>query len=825
MNSLWMDLRYALRTLAKNPGFAAVAVLTVALGIGANTAIFSVINSVLLRPLPFRDPERLVRVFTTRGAEDRYSVNGEDYFDWEVDSRAFEAMTLFTGPQNFNASGAGEPETVSASRTQANFFSVLGVAPERGRGFVPGEDGRGAEHVAVLSYGFWQRHFGGSADAIGKTIDLNFQKYTVVGVMPRTFNYPEAIDVWIPLEMTVANLGHRGSYSYRMLGRTKAGITIAQAQADMSAVAKRLEKEYPVTNSNLGIAVVPFKELLTSDSRPQLLVLLGAVALVLLVACANVANLLLARATGRQREIALRSALGASRGRLIRQLLTESVMLSVTGAALGLVGAWWLVEFVESAKSLPLPRQNPIQLDGTVLLFTIGVSLMVGVLFGLAPALAASRVNLNEELKSSVESVLGATGWHGSVRNALVVGEIALSLALLAGAGLLLRSFAEMRNAEIGVKSQNVVTMAVVLPNTKYATLPERRAFYERLFEQVRHAPGVAAASISQQIPLEGSHTYGAKLESDLDPRRAWLQVAVNFVTPGYFSVFGIPFFSGRDFTPEEVDRAAESGAKNTAYWKSGQVSTAPQPQFATFAVINRTMAQTLWPNQDALGKVFISGNEPVSVVGVVGDVKYGAIREPAQAQAYFPITQELDNFWYPPEIAVRTSGSPESVIGSIRVALGGVDSELSLFRVRTMPQVIRENMQDTSLETGLLGSFAALGVILAAVGIYGVMAYLVIERRREIGIRMALGARRVDVVHMVIGRGAKLVAAGVAIGVVAALALTRLLAGELFGVSANDPTTFAGVAILLAVVALLACYVPARRAAKVDPMVALRYE
>jgi putative ABC transport system permease protein len=570
---------------------------------------------------------------------------------------------------------------------------------------------------------------------------------------------------------------------------------------------------------------VPFKELLTSDSRPQLLVLLGAVALVLLVACANVANLLLARATGRRREIALRSALGASRRRLMRQLLTESVMLSVTGAALGLVGAWWLVEFVESAKSLPLPRQNPIQLDGTVLLFTVGVSLMVGVLFGLAPALAASHVNLNEELKSSVGSVLGATGWHASLQSALVVGEIALSLALLAGAGLLLRSFAEMRNAKIGVKSQNVVTMAVVLPNTKYATLPERRAFYDGLFERVRHAPGVAAASISQQIPLEGSHTWGAKLESDLDPRRAWLQVEVNFVTPSYFGVFGIPFFSGRDFTPEEVDRAAESGAKNTEYWKSGQVSTAPQPQFATFAVINRTMAQTLWPNQDAVGKVFISGNEPVSVVGVVGDVKYGAIREPAQAQAYLPITQELDNFWYPPEIAVRTSGPPEGVIGSIRVALRSVDSELSLFHVRTMPQVIAENMQDTSLETGLLGSFAALGVILAAVGIYGVMAYLVIERRREIGIRMALGAQRIDVLEMVIGRGAKLAAAGVAIGVAAALALTRLLAGELFGVSANDPATFAGVAILLTVVALVACYVPARRAAKVDPMVALRYE
>jgi putative ABC transport system permease protein len=822
---LWQDLRYAVRMMLKNPGFAGVGVLTLALGIGANTAIFSVINSVLLRPLPFRDPERLVRVFTTRGAADRYSVNGEDYFDWQVQSHAFEAMTLFTGPQNLNASGVGEPETVSVSRTQANFFSVLGVAPERGRGFAQGEDASGANYVAVLSYGFCQRQFGATANAIGKAIELDFRKYTVVGVMPRTFNYPESIDVWVPLEMTVDNLGHRGSYSYRMIGRTRTGITIAQAQADLSAVAKRLEKLYPVTNSDLGIKVVPLKELLTSDSRSQLLVLLGAVALVLLVACANVANLLLARATGRQREIALRSVLGASRGRLVRQLLTESILLSVAGAALGLAGASWLVQIAQSAESLPLPRQNPIQLDVTVLVFTIGVSVAVGLLFGLAPALIASRVNLNDDLKSSAGSVLGASGWRGSLRNALVVAEIALSLALLAGAGLLLRSFAQMRNAKIGVESQNIVTMAVVLPNTRYSTLADRRAFYERLFEQVRRTPGVAAAAISQQIPLEGSHTYGAKLESDLDPQRAWLQVEVNFVTPGYFRVFGIPFFSGRDFTPEELDRAAESGAKSTEYWKSGHVSTAPQPQFATFAVINRTMAQTMWPNQDAVGKVFISGNEPVTVVGVVGDVKYGAIREQAQAQAYFPITQELDNAWYPPGIVVRTSGSPESVIGGIRAALHDVDRGLSLFHIRTMPQVIAENMEDTSLQTELLGSFAALGVILAAVGIYGVMDYLVMQRRREIGIRMALGAQRADVLQIVIGRGAKLAAVGVVVGIIAALAFTRLLSSELFGVSATDPITFICVAALLTIVALAACYIPARRAMRVDPMDALRYE
>src|SRR5215470_5689342 len=764
-------------------------------------------------------------MFGTRGAEERYSVNGEDYFDWEAQNRAFESMTFYTGPQSFNASGAGEPETVFACKTQANFFSVIGVAPEMGRGFAEGEDRPGTNPVTVLSYGFWQRHFGGSADAIGRPIELNFRKYTVVGVMPRTFNYPETIDVWIPLEMTVANLGHRGDYSYRVLGRVKPGITIAQAQADMSAIARRLEKAYPITNSNLGVKVVPFKELLTSDSRSQLLILFGAVALVLLVACANVANLLLARATGRQREIALRSALGASRGRLTRQLLTESVMLSAAGAILGLAGAWFLVQFAQSEKSLPLPRQNPIQLDGTVLLFTMGVSLVVGILFGLAPAIMASRIDLIEELKSSAGSLAGPSGWRGSLRSTLVAGEIALSLALLAGAGLLLRSFAQMRNAKVGVETENIVTMAVVLPNTKYATQTERRAFYDRMLERVEHFPGVRAAAISQVIPLEGSHTWGAKLESDLDPRRQWLQVRVNFVTPNYFGVFDIPFYSGRNFTREEIDRAAVSDARNMAYLKSGQFSTTPHAEFATTGVINRTMARTLWPNQDAVGKVFISGNEPVTVVGVVGDVKYENIRESAKAEAYFPVTQDLNNPFYPPEVSVRTSGPAEAAIGGVRAALHDVDGELSLFRVRTMRQVIGDNMQDTTLQTGLLGCFAALGVILAAVGIYSVMAYLVKQRRREIGIRMALGAQQVDVVRMVIGRGAKLAATGVGIGIAGALGLTRLLRNELFDVGANDPATFAVVAISLTLVALAACYAPARRASNVDPMEALRYE
>ena len=825
LGELGQDLRFGLRSFRRNPGFTAVAILTLALGIGANTAIFSAVNSVLLQPLPFRAPDRLVRIFSTRETEERYPVSGEDYFDWQSQNRAFEATSLFAGRQNLDASGAGEPETVSVSSTEANFFSLLGVQPMRGRTFLKGEDRPGNDHVAILSHAFWERHFGGLNEALGKTIDLNFQPYTIVGIMPQTFNYPEATDMWIPLEMTVERLGHRGDYSYRVLARLRPGVTLAQAQGDMSAVTKHLEKEYPITNSNLGARVVPMKELLTGETRPQLLVLLGAVSLVLLVACANVANLLLARATVRQREVALRATLGASRWRLMRQFATESVLLSLAGAALGLAGAFWLVRVAQSAQTLPIPRENPIRLDLTVLLFTITLSLVVGILFGLAPALQISGINLNDELKSSGAGVVGAAGWPLALRNGLVVAEIAASLGLLTGAGLLLRSFAQMRNADIGAQSQSVLTAAVVLPNTKYKTVPARREFNDRLLEEIKRVPGVLAASISQQIPLEGSHTVGAKLEGDLDPQKAWLQVEVNYVSPGYFHVFAIPFLSGRDFAAAEIDQAAEAGLRNMKYSMSAQTSLTPQPQLATFAVINRTMSQKLWPNQDAVGRVFISGVQPVTVVGVVGDVRYDGIREPLQAQAYFPLTQQLDNIWYPDEIAVRASNSPDSVLGEVRAALSHIDSGLSLFRVRTMQQVISDNMQDTTLQTILLGSFAALGLVLSAVGIYGVMAYLVTQRTHEIGLRVALGAQQRDILQLVVGRGSRLTFAGVAIGVVLAFALTRLLSKELFGVTATDPLTFVAVSSLLTLVALAACYIPARRAMRLDPLTALRYE
>jgi putative ABC transport system permease protein len=451
------------------------------------------------------------------------------------------------------------------------------------------------------------------------------------------------------------------------------------------------------------------------------------------------------------------------------------------------------------------------------------VSIVVGIMFGLAPALEASRLNLNEELKSASGALAGPSGWRSTLRNSLVVAEISISLALLIGAGLLLRSFAEMRRADIGIQSQKILTMAVVVPETKYAKLTDRRAFYEGLLDRVAHAPGVAAAAVSQQIPLEGSHSGYAVLEGETDPAKAKLLVEWNFVTSGYFDTFRIPFLAGRSFTPQEMEKSAEVDAKRMA--DTSSFTSTPRPEYADVAVINATMARSLWPNQDAVGKVFVSGNQPITVVGVVGDVKYGSFREPPPAEAYFPLTAELDNKWYPAEIVVRSSGAPQSVLSGVRAAVQGLDSELSLFRVRTIEQVVTDNMQDTSLQTSLLGTFAVLGLVLAAVGIYGVMAYLVTQRAHEIGIRVALGALPRDILGLVVGRELTLTLAGVAIGLAGALSLTRVLAGLLYGVKPTDAATYAGVILLLTVVALGACYIPARRAMRVDPMVTLRHE
>jgi putative ABC transport system permease protein len=825
MGTLLQDLRYGIRMLAKSPGFTALAVITLALGIGANTAIFSVINSVVLRPLPFHEPGRLVALWQTESAPGNFPLTGPDYLDWEAQNRTLEASSLYTWDRTANASGSGEPQAASVISTQANFFAVLGVQPQIGRAFDPGEDQNGKNHVAILSNAFWQRQFGGRSDVLGKTIELNDEPYSVIGILPAWFNFQHATEIWTPMDMTPKALGPRGSHSYRAIARLQPNVTAGQAQAELAGITKRLAKENSKSDDISGAVVVSLTEQLTGASRQGLFILLGSVALVLLVACANVANLMLARATNRQREIAVRAAMGAGRWRLARQLLTESILLSLLGAALGLLGAFWAVSLLQSAETLPIPRANPIQIDVTVLLFTIGVSVLVGALFGLAPAMQSFHLNLSDELKSSAQAVVSPSGTRRLLRDALVVGEIAASLALLIGAGLLLRSFSRLRDSGIGVQTENVITMGVNLPKAKYTTLPARRQFFDQLIDRIEREPGVQAAAVSTEIPLEGGNNGYVTVAGQENPALATQLVEWNNVTPGYFRAYGVPVLQGRVFTPEEVERTAVVNLKVDDLYKNDPNLKSLPPDLGFVAVISRKMAQLYWPKQDALGKVFQAGGVPVTVVGVVGDVKEWDIRESVVPQAYFPLTAALDNEGIGARLTVRTSVAPRGVLTAIRHDLRALDGGLAVVRPRTMDEVVADAMQDTREETMLLGIFAALALLLAAVGIYGVMAYVVTQRTHEIGVRMALGGQQQDVLRLVLAEGSRLTAIGVALGLGAAFALTRLLRSLLFGVSASDPFTFAGVAMLLALVAMAACYIPERRASRVDPMVALRYE
>jgi putative ABC transport system permease protein len=801
------DIRYGLRTMMKNPGFTVVAVIALALGIGANTAIFSVVNTVLLRPLPYKDPDRLVMVWedASQLGFPHNTPAPANYIDWRDQNQAFEGMSALHR-MSFNLTGVGEPERLDGRRVSANLFSLLGVEPQLGRKFLLEDDTPGKNHVVMLSHTLWQRRFGSDASIIGKSIDLNGESFTVVGVMPSEFQFPSREDeLWVPIAFDSAEASRRGSHYLEVLARTRPGVTLEQAQAEMNTIAARLEQQNPQTNAKIGAKVIPLHEDVVGDIKPALLLLLGAVGFVLLVACANVANLLLVRAAVRQKEIALRVALGASRSRLIRQFLTESVLLAVLGGIVGLslsfIGLLVLKTFIPENIS----QAKFIAMDARVLLFTAGVSLITGLIFGLAPATQAANFNLNETLKEGGRD--SASGNRGNrIRSLLVIAEVAVSLVLLIGAALLINSFLRLRNVDPGFRSDNLLTMRIVLPELKYSDQTRRSAFYSELVNRVEALPGVRAAAVTNWIPLvfQGD-SVGISIEGRTDPTMSQRPNAVTrVISPHYFRAMSIQLLQGREL--DERDKADSPGV----------------------VVISETMARRFWPGENPIGKRLTPGSPQSSdgwleVIGVVRDVRQFQLSAEPKPQMYLSYRQA--EFFAPRHLVVSTNVAPLSLAETVRRTVWEIDKDQPVSHILSMDEVVAESISRQRFSMLLLGIFAAVALVLAAVGIYGVMSYSVEQRTHEIGIRMALGAQTRAVIKLAVGRELRLVSIGLAIGLVAALMLTRVMSTLLFGISATDPTTFVVIALVLISVALLASYIPARRATKVDPMIALRYE
>jgi putative ABC transport system permease protein len=822
MATLIQDLKFALRMLAKNPGFTAVAVVTLALGIGANTAMFSVVNGVLLQPLPFKDPGRLVALGEKTRQFDMSSFSYPNLHDWQDQNRSLDGLAGFNW-QDCNLTGGGEPEHVSGKRVTANFFLVFGVPPVLGRNFDPKEDHIGAGAAVMISAGLWKRRFGASPDVIGKSLTLNGQDYTIVGIVSAWFEYRGPADVYTLLgqwDNPTARLReiHPGIHA---VGRLKPGVTVEQAQSEMSGIAARLAQIYPKTNADNGATVRPLAQELVGDVRPVLLILLGAVGFVLLIACANVANLLLARATGRQREMAIRAAIGASRGRVIRQLLTESALLAVAGGSLGLLVAVWGTRAVLALVPGGLPRTENIHMDGWVLAFTLVVSLVTGVIFGLAPAVQVSRINLHLTLK---EGGRGSTAGHHRLRALLVISEIAASLVLLVGAGLMLKTIYQLRRVDPGFDPRNVLTFHVGLSPENISTAESIRVAYKRMIDGIERVPGVEAAAIATDVPLTGDDSelplwVSGRPRPTSQSDMLW---ALWYPTsPGYLRAMSIPLLRGRYFTDQDTKDSA------------GVV------------VIDDVMAKGLFPGEDAIGKSIAIAdttgdvghglNKPLEIVGVVGHVKHWGLDSDATAkiryELYMPYVQIPDQITKAflgtgMALLVRTSVDPLSTVATVRrrIAEQGGGNQ-PVYGILTMQQVVSDSVADRRFSMLLLGIFAALALALAAVGIYGVISYTASQRTHEVGIRMALGAKRRDVLKLVVGQGLGLVLLGLGAGLTAAFGLTRLMSTMLYGVRPTDLPTFAGCSVLLVGVAVLASYIPARRAAKVDPMTALRYE
>ncbi len=807
LTDLIQDLRYAARMQFKNPAFTIVAVIALALGIGANTAIFSVVNSVLLRPLPYKDPERLVMVWedATKFGYPRDTPAAANYIDWRDQNTVFEGMAAIAD-ESFNLTGVGDPERLEGRTVTANFFPLLGVDPHIGRTFTNDEDKRGSDQVVVLSYALWQRRFGGDNSIIGKTINLNGLTHTVVGVMPARFQFPTSDDAfWVPIAFTSEQMVNRGRHYLQVVARLKPGTSLEQAQSEMHTIASRLAQQYPDSNTDLGAAVVSLHEHLVGDIRPALLILLGAVGLVLLIACANVANLLLARAAVRQKEIAVRVALGARRWRLIRQFLTESVLLATIGGVIGLAIAFGGLLLLRSFIPENIAQAREISIDLKVLGFTFLVALITGVIFGLAPAIQAARFNQTETLKEGGRD--SATGSGGKrIRGLLVMAEVAVSLVLLIGAGLLINSFLRLRNVDPGFRADNLLTMKFDLPQPKYMEYERRAAFYSDLVQRVGAVAGVKSAAITTNLPLyRQGNSIGVTIEGQppLPPGQENV-VVTRTISPGYFDTMGIPLLKGRQFTDQDTD-------------------TTPN-----VVVINETMARTYWPGEDPIGKRIGAGtvedpDDWIQVIGVVKDVRQFELTVAPRPQMY--VTFRQIDFFPPRDLVVKTEVDPASLAATVRKAVWEIDKDQPVSNIRTMEEILLDSIARQRFSMLLLAIFAGVALILAAVGIYGVMSYSVAQRTHEIGIRMALGAQTNAVLRLAVGYGLKLVIAGVVIGLIAAFALTRVMSTLLFGVTATDPMTFGLISVLLILVAAIASYIPARRATKVDPIIALRYE
>jgi putative ABC transport system permease protein len=815
MRNLWNDLRFGLRILRRNPGFTLAAIVVLALGIGANTAIFSIVNAVLLRPLPYEDASRIMQVWHTPPAKSfpgitLFSVSPANYLDWRSQNSSFEHLAAY-GFASFNVGGGERPEAIRGASVEPDFFSILGARPVQGRVFSPHENRPGQGHVIILGNHLWRDQFASDPGIVGRNILLDGENYTVVGVMATKFKFPDWADFWIPTAWTDQSRAVRGNHNYLAIGKLKSGLTVEQAKADLGVISTRLEQQYPEDDKGWGATVIPLREQIVGDVRPALLVLLGAVAFVLLIACANVANLVLAKTLARRKEIAIRTSLGASRAALLRQILVETLVLSLAGGALAMLLARFAIALIPKLLADRLPPSVEISRDGQVMAFTVFLALFAGILAGLLPALRFTRTDVNEALKQGQSRGSSDSG-SGKTRGLLVVAEVALSLVLLIGAGLMVRSLLQLSSVQPGFDPNNVLTARLTVPAKKFAGPAAQISFFDQVLRQIRATPGVESAGLIDSLPMDGggSHQPVAVEGQPVVPMADQPEVDVRMISPGYLPAMRVPLVRGRDLNDGDVvDRSH-------------------------VVVISDSMAKRFWPNENPLGKhiaLTFFADGPREVVGIVGDIKDDSLDQTRPAEAlYWPISQ----FTSPPSqpwrsfgmsLAVRTSGDPAGVISAVTSAVHQVDPEIPVVSAVSMESLRTASLSPQRFNVLLLGAFAGLALVLAAVGIYSVLAYTVRRRVREIGIRMALGATHSDVLRMVVTDGMKPILLGVSIGLAAALALSRVVASLIFGIRATDPLTFAGVSVLLVAVGLLATILPAYRATRIEPIRTLREE